>query len=161
MTLISHDFCPFQASGRKKFVKKILFTRSNLNQRFCNQGPQGFNLAEFEARSFFDYFHVQLIILRGTALKRICHLQILIGVLYMQLTVCKAVVLSCFFVYSFVYLFIYYSFYISSLCVFLCICLSTTTLISSYFSAWLSHSVRLAFAISERLCSLFFTIISL
>ena len=24
MTLILHDFCPFQASGRKKFVKKIL-----------------------------------------------------------------------------------------------------------------------------------------
>ena len=33
----------------------------------------------------------------------------LIGVLYMQLIVCTAVVLSCFFDYSFVYLFIYYS----------------------------------------------------
>ena len=31
-----------------------------------------------------------------------------------------------------------------------------TTLISSYFSAWPSHSARLAFAISEWLCSLFF-----
>ena len=39
------------------------------------------------------------------AFKRICHLQILIGVLYMQLLVCTALVLSCFFVYSFVYLF--------------------------------------------------------
>ena len=43
------------------------------------------------------------------AFKRFCHLQILIGVLYMQLIVCTAVVLSCFFVYSFVSLFIYYS----------------------------------------------------
>ena len=33
----------------------------------------------------------------------------------MQLIVCKAVVLSWFFVYSFMYLFIYYSLYISSL----------------------------------------------
>ena len=93
------------------------------------------------------------------AFKRICHLQILIGVLYMQLTVCKAVVLSCFFVYSFVYLFIYYSLNIFSLCVFVCICLFITTLISSYFPAWPSHSARLAFAISEWLCSLSFTII--
>ena len=31
-----------------------------------------------------------------------------------------------------------------------------TTLISSYFSALPSHSARLAFAISEWLCSLFF-----
>ena len=65
MTLISHDFCPFQASGRKKFVKKILFTRSYLNQRFCNQGPSGFILAEFEARSLFDYFLVRLIFTRS------------------------------------------------------------------------------------------------
>ena len=75
----------------------------------------------------------------------------------MQLIVCTAVVSSCFFVYSFVYLFIYYSLYISSLCVFVCICLFITTLISSYFSAWPSHSARLAFAISEWLCSLFFS----
>ena len=69
---------------------------------------------------------------------------------------CTAVVLSCFFVYSFVYLFIYYSLNIFSLCVFVCICLFITTLISSYFSAWPSHSARLAFAISEWLCYLFF-----
>ena len=61
-------------------------------------------------------------------------------VLYMQLIVCTAVVLSCFFVYLFVYLFIYYSLYISSLCVFVCICLFITTLMSSYFSAWPAHS---------------------
>ena len=72
---------------------------------------------------------------------------------------CTAVVLSCFFVYSFVYLFIYYSLNIFSLCVFVCICLFITTLISSYFPAWPSHSARLAFAISEWLCSLSFTII--
>ena len=65
--------------------------------------------------------------------KRICHLQILIGVLYMQLIMWTAVVLSCFFVYLFVYLLIYYSLYISSLCVFVCICLLVTTSISSYF----------------------------
>ena len=52
-------------------------------------------------------------------------------VLYMQLIVCTAVVLSCFFVYLFVYLFIYYSLYISSLCVFVCICLFITTLLST------------------------------
>ena len=75
----------------------------------------------------------------------------------MQLIVCTAVVLSCFFVYSFVYLFIYYSLYISSLGVFVCICLFITTLMSSYFSAWPSHSARLAFAISEWLCTLFFS----
>ena len=46
------------------------------------------------------------------------HLQILIGVPYMQLLVCTAVALSCFFVYSFVYLFIYYSLNIFSFCVF-------------------------------------------
>ena len=74
----------------------------------------------------------------------------------MQLIVCTAVVLSCFFVYSFVYLFIYYSLFISSLCVFVCICLFMTTLISSYSSARPSHSARLAFAISEWLCYLFF-----
>ena len=72
----------------------------------------------------------------------------------MQLIVCTAVVSSCFFVYSFVYLFIYYSLYISSFCVFVCICLFTTTLISGYLSTWTSHSGRLAFAISEWLCSL-------
>ena len=72
---------------------------------------------------------------------------------------CTAVVLSCFFVYSFVYLFIYYSLNIFSLCVFVSICLFITTLISSYFPAWPSHSARLAFAISEWLCSLSFTII--
>ena len=94
------------------------------------------------------------------AFKRICHLQILIGVLYMQLIVCTAVVLSCFFVYSFVSLFIYYSLNIFSLCVFVCICLFITTLISSYFPARPSHSARLAFAISEWLCSLSFTIIN-
>ena len=85
----------------------------------------------------------------------ICHLQILIGVLYMQLIVRTAVVSSCFFVYSFVYLLIYYSLYISSLCVFVCICLFITTLISSYLSARTSHSARFAFAISEWLCYLF------
>ena len=73
---------------------------------------------------------------------------------------CTAVVLFCFFAYSFVYLFIYYSLNIFSLCVFVYNCLFTTTLISSYFSAWPSHSARLAFAISEWLCSLSFTIIS-
>ena len=41
----------------------------------------------------------------------------------------------------------------------MCICLYITTLISSYFSAWPSHSAQLAFAISEWLCSLSFTII--
>ena len=68
------------------------------------------------------------------AVKRICHLQILIGVLYMymQLIVCTAIVLACFFVYSFVYFFIYYSLYISSLCVFVCICLFITTLILQF-----------------------------
>ena len=55
----------FRPREEKKFVKKILFTRPYLNQRFCNQGPQGFILAEFEARSFFDYFHVQLIFSRS------------------------------------------------------------------------------------------------
>ena len=75
----------------------------------------------------------------------------------MQLIVCTAVALSCFFVYSFVYLFIYYSLNIFSLCVFGCICLLITTLISSYFLAWPSHSARLAFAISKWLCSLFFS----
>ena len=74
----------------------------------------------------------------------------------MQLIVRTAVVSSCFFVYSFVYLLIYYSLYISSLCVFVCICLFITTLISSYLSARTSHSARLAFAISEWLCSLSF-----
>ena len=74
----------------------------------------------------------------------------------MQLIVCAAVVLSCFIVYFFVYLLIYYSLYISSLCVFECICLFITTLISSYFSAWPRHSVRLALAIFAWLCSLFF-----
>ena len=43
---------------RKKIVKKMLFTRWYLNQRFSNKGPLGFILAEFEARSFFDDFHV-------------------------------------------------------------------------------------------------------
>ena len=74
----------------------------------------------------------------------------------MQLIVCAAVVLSCFIVYFFVYLLFYYSLYISSLCVFECICLFITTLISSYFSAWPRHSVRLALAIFAWLCSLFF-----
>ena len=43
----------------------------------------------------------------------------LIGVLNMQLFVCKALVLSCFFVFSFVYLFINYSlkFFFESFCV--------------------------------------------
>ena len=36
-------------------------------------------------------------------------------------------------------------------------CLFITTLISSYFCAWPTHSARLAFAISVWLCSLFFT----
>ena len=57
----------------------------------------------------------------------------------------------------FVYLLIYYSLYISCLCVFVSICLFITTLISSYFSAWPSHSARLALAISEWLCSPFFS----
>ena len=59
------DFCPFQTSPRKKFVKQILFNRSVLKQRFCNKSPQDFILAEFEAKSLFDYFHVQLIITRS------------------------------------------------------------------------------------------------
>ena len=63
------------------------------------------------------------------AFKRICPLQTLIGVLYMPLIMCKAVVLACLFVDWYVYLFIYYSLYISSLCVFVCICLFITTLI--------------------------------
>ena len=74
----------------------------------------------------------------------------------MKLIVCTAAVLSCFFVYSFVCSFIYYSLYICSLCLFVCIWLFITTLTSSYFSAWPNHSARLAFAISEWLCSLFF-----
>ena len=64
-----------------------------------------------------------------------------------------SLVLSCFFLYSFVYLIIYYSLNIFSLCIFVCICLFITTLISSYFSGWLSHSARLALAIFEWLCS--------
>ena len=106
MTLISHDFCPFQASGRKKFVKKILFTRSNLNQRFCNQGPQGFNLAEFEARSFFDYFHVQLIFTRNRSLKNLSSPNIDWCTLYAANCVQSRcfVLLLCLFVCVFVYL---------------------------------------------------------
>ena len=42
----------------------------------------------------------------------------------------------------------------------MCIFLFITTLISSYFSEWPSHSALLAFAISEWPCSLSFTIIS-
>ena len=63
----------------------------------------------------------------------------------MQLIVCTAVALSCFFVYSFVYLFNYYSLNIFSLCVFVCIiiCSFITTLISNYFPARPSHSPRL------------------
>ena len=75
----------------------------------------------------------------------------------MQLIVCAAVVLSCFFVCLFVYLFIYYSLYISSLCVFVCIFFIYNNFdILSYFSAWPSHEARLALAISEWLCSLVF-----
>ena len=89
--------------------------------------------------------------------KRICHLEILIGVLYMQLIVCAAVVLLlCLFLCVFDLLQLKHF----SLRFFVCICLFITTSISSYLSTWLSHSVRLAFDISERLCSLSFTIIS-
>ena len=69
-----------------------------------------------------------------------------IGELYMQLVVCTAVVLSCFFVYSFECVFVYLSQlkYILYLCVFICICLFITTLISSYFSSCRIYSARLA-----------------
>ena len=50
---------------------------------------------------------------------------------------------------------IYYILKFFSLWVFVCICLYITTLVSSYFSAWPSHSVGLAFAMSEWLCCLF------
>ena len=51
---------------------------------------------------------------------------------------------------------LFISAYISSLCVFVCFFLFITTLMSSYFSTWPVHSARLAFAISEWLCPLFF-----
>ena len=38
----------------------------------------------------------------------------------------------------------------------MCICLFITTLISRYVFAWPSNLARLAFAVSEWLCSLFF-----
>ena len=91
--------------------------------------------------------------------KRICHLEILIGVLYMQLIVCAAVVLLlCLFLCVFVDLLQLKHFFFVFF--FVCICLFITTSISSYLSTWLSHWVWLAFAISERLCSLSSTIIS-
>ena len=91
--------------------------------------------------------------------KRICHLEILIGVLYMQLIVCAAVVLLlCLFLCVFVDLLQLKHFFFVFF--FVCICLFITTSISSYLSTWLSHSVELALAISERLCSLSFTVIS-
>ena len=92
-------------------------------------------------------------------LKRICHLEILIGVLYMELIVCAAVVLLlCLFLCVFVDLLQLKHFFFVLL--FVCICLFITTSISSYLSTRLSHSVQLAFAIFEWLCSLSFTIIS-
>ena len=87
-------------------------------------------------------------------LKRICHLEILIGVLYMQLIVCAAIVLLlCLFLCVFVDLLQLKHFFF--VLFFVCICLFITTSISSYLSTRLSHSVQLAFAIFEWLCSFF------
>ena len=75
----------------------------------------------------------------------------------MQLIVCTAVVLfflTSLFILLCICLFITAKIFF--LCVFfVCIYLFITTFIFSYFSAWLSHLVQLAFAISEWLCSLF------
>ena len=80
----------------------------------------------------FSYFFVVLVILWLCTLLVRSHLQLLIGVLYMQLIVCTAVAL--FYSLQLIYFF------------FVCLCVHLfihNKLISSYFSAWPSHSARL------------------
>ena len=145
-----HQYATRLASKKSYYLPKLRTNYGKFNIRFS--GAKLWNAVKEDLKSAGRFRFKKL--LKESVISKywlVC---------YMQLIVCTAIVLSCFFFCSFVYLFIYYSLHISSLCVFVCIWLLITTLISSYFSAWLSHSAWLALAISEWLCSLFFTIIS-
>ena len=115
----------------------FLFLISVSGQRSANKMDAFFisrrNLLIFVSfrRGFFIFFVVPVILWLCTLLVRI-YLQVLIGVLYMQLIVCTAVV----FFYSLQLMYFF----------FVCLCVHLfihNKLISSYFSAWPSHSARL------------------